>query len=171
MQSPNWKALLELVGAIAIIAGLILVAYELRQGHSIARAELVLESSQLLTGIYSESLDPAFAALIEKSQSNPRELTRVERIQLNAYFDLVVNLYTREFNNYKLGFFENYTYFPRENAAHFFGYGYGKSWWEYRRTTGFHPQLAEVIDEYSQDPERLRYFEMLDQRIVEKLPH
>jgi len=171
VQSPNWKALLELVGAIAIIGGLILVAYELRQGHSIARGELVMETSRLLTDIYSESLDPAFAALIEKSQSNPSELTHVERIQLNAFFDLVTNLYTREFNNYMLGFFENYTYFPRENAAYFFGSGYGKSWWEYRKTTGFHPELAEVIDEYSQDPERLRFFEMMDQRIVEKLPH
>jgi hypothetical protein len=167
VQSPAWRGLAEGIGAVAIVAGLVLVAYELRQGHEYARAELSAESGRLSNEITSKRLDPTFAAMIEKSQVNPNQLTRIERIQLNAYFDLVLGLYIREYYNYNRGFFENYTDFPR-SSARYFGSGYGKAYWQARRHR-FPRELAEVIDTYSQDPERLKYYESEDNRILDNL--
>jgi hypothetical protein len=168
VQSSKWRGLAEGVGAVSIIAGLFLVAYELRQGHEFARAELSAESGRLAARINSNELDPAFAAVIEKSRVSPGELTRIERIQLNAHLSLVLNLYIREWYNYNRGFFENYTDFPRSGAARYFGTGYGKAYWHVRRTS-FVPELAEVIDRYSQDPERLEFIESMDSQILDLL--
>lgn len=158
MRQPNLKSVVEIIGTIAILAGLVLVAYELRQGHAYARAELSAESGRLIADINSKLLDPQMAALFDKSRTNPNELNRIERIQLDAYFSLVINLYMREFYNYNRGFFENYTDFPRSNAVKYFGSGYGKTFWE-RRRPFLPPAIVEVVDQYLQDPERLNVFE------------
>lgn len=166
MESGNWTRLVEAVGTLAIVVGLFLVAFELRQAHSLARAELSAESGRIAQEITKTRLDPAFASIIEKSQLNPAELTRQERIQLNAYLDLVIGLYIREWYNYNRGFFENYTDFPRGSAAYFFGAGYGKSFWESRKSS-IPPELVEVVDRYAQDSERVNFWLDLDKKIVD----
>ena len=43
MVNKNWKDLAEIVGIVGIVAGLILVALEIRQANNIAKAQMVMD--------------------------------------------------------------------------------------------------------------------------------
>ena len=43
MKYKNWHDVAEIVGMISIVAGLILVAWEVRQANNIARAQMVMD--------------------------------------------------------------------------------------------------------------------------------
>ena len=43
MKNIDWRNLVEIVGLVSIVAGLILVAWEVRQANNIAKAQIVLE--------------------------------------------------------------------------------------------------------------------------------
>jgi hypothetical protein len=148
-SSINRTRVVEQLGTIAIVVGLFLVFFELRQSHQFARAELSAESGRLYSEIRGREIDPNFAILLWKSRKSPSELTEPERIQLNAYFSAVLALYFREKYNYDRGFFDNYEDYPSISAAYFFGEGYGKAYWESRRAN-YPGELVEVIDKYSQ---------------------
>ena len=43
MKDRNWREIAELVGMISIVAGLVLVAWEVRQANNIAKAQMVMD--------------------------------------------------------------------------------------------------------------------------------
>lgn len=43
MNNENWRDVAEIVGIVTIVAGLILVAWEVRQANNIARTQVVME--------------------------------------------------------------------------------------------------------------------------------
>ena len=43
MKNTNWRDVAEIVGIVSIVAGLILVAWEIRQANNIAKAQMVME--------------------------------------------------------------------------------------------------------------------------------
>lgn len=43
MKNKNWRDVAEIVGLVGVIAGLILVAWEVRQANRIAKAQMVLD--------------------------------------------------------------------------------------------------------------------------------
>ena len=50
MAQRNWREIIEVVAAVSVVSGLLLVAWEIRQANNIARAQTVLE----LSGAYNE---------------------------------------------------------------------------------------------------------------------
>jgi hypothetical protein len=50
MIKKPWQGLLEIVGILSVVVGLLLVAYEVRQANSIAKAQAVME----LASLYNE---------------------------------------------------------------------------------------------------------------------
>ena len=90
--------------------------------------------------------DPEFASLYAKSLHTPADLTESERIQLNAFFEIVKTMFTRELRLYKLGIFGEYEIAPRWLGPKFFGRGYGRAWWNVRKKET-NPEIVEVVDE------------------------
>jgi hypothetical protein len=43
MKNKNWRDVAEIVGMISIVAGLILVTWEVRQANNIAKAQIVMD--------------------------------------------------------------------------------------------------------------------------------
>ena len=43
MKSKNWREVAEIVGLVSIVAGLVLVAWEVRQANNIARTQMVMD--------------------------------------------------------------------------------------------------------------------------------
>lgn len=77
----------QLLTGLAVVAGLLMVFYELRQAKTLALADLLSEA-------YSETLEdwrtvmgeyPAVA--LSKACHDPGSLTREERVILNAYYE------------------------------------------------------------------------------------
>lgn len=43
MKNRNWRDVAEIIGIVSIVAGLILVAWEVRQANNIAKTQMVME--------------------------------------------------------------------------------------------------------------------------------
>ena len=164
MQSGNWRHNAELIATGAVVVGLLLVFFELRQNHSFSRAELSAESGRIFANIREREIDATFAALLSKSRLSPHELTDTEHRQLIAHYESILFLYAREKYNFDRGFFDNYSDFPRISAAYYFGSGYGKAYWAAMRESAS-PEIRELVDEFSQGQEMLSNHEKFYEEI------
>ena len=87
MTADRINRLLTLVANLGVLAGLLLVAYELRQSAGIATAQARLEYSAGWRSVDGSRQDRDFAAVIAKSIQSPESLTLTERIQLDGFAD------------------------------------------------------------------------------------
>jgi hypothetical protein len=94
MKYSNWKQTAELVGIAAIVASLVLVAYELRQNSEIAAAEA--DATRYLAAVESYSViaeNEALAELLRKACSGQNEeLTDIEQYRLLSWWTRVLLL-------------------------------------------------------------------------------
>ena len=109
MKSIDWKSIVEIVGIGALIVGLYFVYEELRQTSTIARANMSLEITRITIDLNAQERDPEFAQVLVRARTVPDELTPAERIQLNAYYRDVMEVYVREFYSFNLGIFPEWT--------------------------------------------------------------
>ena len=89
MEPRDWKSYAELVGIAALIASLVFVGLEIRQGYSIAEAEMnatVLANRLEESGLIIDNAD------IWLRGNSSEELTRLEK---TIYEELVRNLNDR----------------------------------------------------------------------------
>ena len=105
MHTSNLRGSVEIIGILAVIAGLYFVYDELQLNRTIARAEMSASTNSLLWEIEALERDPKISALLIKSTENPNELTKVERRQINSILLGVLLVYFRERYNYERGIF------------------------------------------------------------------
>jgi hypothetical protein len=148
MTKQKTKEWLDLVAAIAIVAGLVLVAYEVRQANIIAKAQTedslyagweVLSMAVIETGIN---------ALYIRSIEDPTSLTDAEVRDIGSYLDAVISLYSRTGILYEYGLSNDpdyYTVGPRyfEGQITRTWFDANESW--IRSST---PALADEITNY-----------------------
>ena len=92
MNSEKWKDVLELVGIFAIIASLILVAFELQQSTAVSTAQAVFQVNTILDSSYrARAQDPVLAQLIKSGHANPESLTDLEHDQFSAWLRADMN--------------------------------------------------------------------------------
>ena len=92
MNREKWRDLLELVGFVAIIASLGLVALELQQNTAVTAAQAMLELNSAFDDSYrARAQYPVLAQLIQDGHENPDELTDLERNQFAAWLRADMN--------------------------------------------------------------------------------
>ncbi len=86
MKAMKWRDLIELVSIVSIVAGLMLVAWEIRQANKIARAEISLQLSAQYNEFNSARFeDPEVARLsLLLMNPDPESLTAVERSMMSG---------------------------------------------------------------------------------------
>ncbi len=146
MTSLKWKEIAELIGLVAILAGIYLVYAEIQQNVTIARAEMAVYNNDKLDQIGRQLLDPEFSVLYLKGSKNPAELNESERQMLNAYYESLFNVMAYEFHNHRLGIFVEYAALPRQVARRYFVDGYGRAYWNVRKDT-FIPDVVAIVEE------------------------
>jgi hypothetical protein len=169
MQNIKWKYIAELSGIAAILAGLVLVYFEIQQNGAIARAELVSGTSDQLDEIFEQLSDSDFSIIYAKSLHTPEELVEAERIQLNSFFERIFRMFGRERMLFSLGVFGEFEAIPKQVAPVFFSSGYGNIWWNARKETVNSTALAEIIDTALVDWNGRGSFVELDSRITEQI--
>ena len=80
MRSKYWRDLLEIVAALSIVGGLLLVAWEIRQANGIARAQTVLELTTGYNQLNSARFENSEFARLNILLQNPdqHEITEIE---------------------------------------------------------------------------------------------
>jgi len=92
MNQEKWKDALELVGIVAIIGSLILVAFELRQSTAVATTQATFEINSMLDNSYRmRAQDPVLAQLIRTGRTDPGSLTKLEWDQFSAWLRADMN--------------------------------------------------------------------------------
>lgn len=102
MTRSDWKDVAEFVGIIAIVASLIFVGLELKQGHDIARADVHLQRAALAMAANQSVNDPAVQAVITKVIAGD-SLTVGERLVADGVFERTLIFYENNHYQYQLG--------------------------------------------------------------------
>ena len=93
MTGEKWKNLLEFVGFAAIVASLVLVAFELRQSTAVSTAQATFQINTAFDNSYRARVqDPVLAQLIKDGHANPESLTELERDQFAAWLRADMNI-------------------------------------------------------------------------------
>ncbi len=91
MDADRVSKWMSLGASLGVLAGIILLAYEINQATLTTRAEIINNHSDRWVTIDLSWQDREFAAAWAKAMEDPKELTLTEMIQLNgfmwSYFD------------------------------------------------------------------------------------
>ena len=71
MKNKNWRDVAEIVGIVSVVAGLILVAWEIRQANNIAKAQMVMELAAQANEFNSSTYENPDVAELVAAISDP----------------------------------------------------------------------------------------------------
>ncbi len=136
--------------SIGVLAGIILLAYEINQATLTTRAEIINSYQDRWVTLDLSWQDREIAATWAKALEDPNELTLTEMIQLNgfmwAYFDHIATIS----DLWDLGILDDLTRTPEEiisvNTYIFFGNKFSQAWLEENREN-IGPRTMEMVDQ------------------------
>lgn len=134
---------LQVVGVFAVLAGLVLVAYEVRQNSKLVGSEL--RAVYLTNWMEADRMrtDSEFAATWAKALESPSELTTAELVQLDGYMWGAVALLQLDQELFDVGLFDQRPQQVADSfAAFFLGSQYAQVWWENNK----HREFQERVD-------------------------
>ena len=120
----------QAIGIAGVIAGLILVAYELRQNSQIARAEMNAQQLDQSDAIFSAFQNPEFAAVFQKMLDEPGSLSPYETLMIDGHFRKLMGMLILERLMVQRGIFDNNEDFWGDWVVrHGLGTDFGRTWW------------------------------------------
>jgi len=147
MANTKLDRWIGVVGNLAVVIGLVVVAVELRQTSVIANGELSSEFMANWQEFDRSRQDPSFAAVYAKSIERPDELTLTEQIQLDAHYWSAMNQLELARMLVEAGLF-NHTYerILQENVRSFMTTPYAQAWWTSYRDRFADSTTAAIVD-------------------------
>ena len=173
MQSENISRYIALGANLSVLIGLLLVAVEINQANTTARAEMAASHQDRWVDIDISWQDAEFAKTWAKSLTDPDQLTTAEMLQLNGFMWSFVD----HLGNYRLmwdfGIFEppqdSYEQVVIDAADIFFGSNYGRAWYEENKSS-INPIAVEILDEHLENlgpNEFLNQFQRIKDRVAD----
>jgi hypothetical protein len=145
----NTKEWLDLVALVAVVGGLVMVAYEIRQANTFAKAETENSIYEGWETLSMSEIESGISALRAKAMEHPENLTTAEHFELAAHLTAVISLYQRNgrmFYEYDLATDPMYS----DVGGFYFHHQYAREWFDrseswIRKET---PELADEIRNY-----------------------
>ncbi len=144
------RDVIDATGMIAVLAGLLLVAYQINQATSIATAQARADFSAGWRSLDSTRQGENFAEVLAKSIYHPSELTPGEILELDAYYTGVLDQIQSAKINWEAGIRTSHWRVTVDFLAPtYFGNEFSRSWWQaakvgYARGEG--DQFVATID-------------------------
>jgi hypothetical protein len=134
---------------IALLAGLILVAYELNQNRSLARMELVNEGNVVQNQIWANLMGEVPGEVIARALECPEEMTYADFMAMDAFLFTSLNTLYRNYELAEEGIFteEEWRQSVETYASWFLGSSFGRVWWEEEARSFFPSEFANYVDE------------------------
>ena len=149
-MSVSTRDIVEATGMISVVAGLLLVAYQINQATSIASAQARAEYSAGWRSVDSTRQSERFAEVLAKSIYYPNELTLGEILELDAYYTGILDQIQSAKANWEAGIRTSHWQVSVDFLAQsYFGNEFSRSWWNlvkdgYARGEG--EQFVATID-------------------------
>jgi len=96
MQVSKIGEWLQVIAALAVLAGLYLVAHEIQQNNELARAQTINDIYSGWEEFSMSEFESDIFELFIKSIEDADSLTTVEILKLDAYFTAIMSLYGRQ---------------------------------------------------------------------------
>jgi hypothetical protein len=106
MKPTNWKDTAELVGIVAIVLGLILVAYELRQNTKMMQAQTRTQITEEVVELFSVNMNDRDYANVLVRGNNLEELSAVEQYQYYRHRSAWANYWVNVAYQHKMGMYD-----------------------------------------------------------------
>jgi len=152
MKISRFNDGLQLFASVGVLAGLMLVAFEIRQNNDLAEADSVRAMLVGWQQIAMSEYETDITTLYIKSLEEPENLTPSEIGKMSAWLTTVMNQYMLTFAMYEQGL--GYSsggvdYDPMNELAmgfdYYFGSRFGRSWYLENREW-IDAQIVEVMD-------------------------
>ena len=108
MRKSRWIDGLQFVASVGVLAGLSLVAYEIRQNNHLAEADAVRAMLVGWQQIAISEYETDIANIYNKSIEDPENLTPAEIGKMSAWLTVVMNQYMLTFSMYERNLGYNY---------------------------------------------------------------
>lgn len=150
MQSSKLNELLQISSSVAVLIGLVIVGYEIRQTNHLARADAARELIFGWSSVGGTALESGVLEVRSKSLSKPDELTQEEILKLSEYFGLFMNqlVVTSLMTERGLGYdftAEEYESYIALIFRMYFGDPLGRSWYSANRGW-ISDELVQILD-------------------------
>lgn len=133
-MSISTRDVVEITGTISVLAGLLLVAYQINQATSIASAQARAEYSAGWRSVDSTRQGDDFSEVLAKSIYQPNELTPGEILQLDAYYTGILDQIQSAKVNWEAGIRTSHWQVAVDFLAPaYFGNGFARSWWNHSK--------------------------------------
>jgi len=149
-MNPNkWSNSFSVATNLTVLAGVLLVAYELRQNTDLARVAAEQSRRDTNQQIEAQILGDNFAVVWEKSILDPGSLTIAEIRQLDAYLAVKLEDVMRTFELEQAGLAETGSTVEhvQRDFPFLFGSSFSKTWWRHEGSTwDWDGGIAETAD-------------------------
>lgn len=139
---------LQLLAAVAVLAGLLLVVHEIRQNNDLARATTINDLYSGWVDFSKSEYESDILQLLIKSIEEPQDLTSLEQAKLNAYYIALTSLYGRwwaMFLDYDFAY--DPTVDTKFTARYYFGSRFARTWFHQNKVwlQDINPEMTEII--------------------------
>jgi len=176
MQTSKLNDRLQLLASVGVLAGLLLVAYEIRRNNTLAEAESIRMMTEGWDRVFISQYETDISELITKSREEPDNLTVTEIERLDGWMSAMSDQYivSFEMSDRDLGYGGISGVFdPAEDMAvvadGLYGTEFGRAWYEENKFW-FIPEMREIIDRKLATPQseqRPSQAERIKSRIME----
>ena len=171
MELIDWTGILQLIGTLGLIAGLVLVAVQIHQNSNLMRAELSSIRHDAWIEIDSAKRDENFSRVLAKAIEQPDNLSLAEMIEMDGY---LMNFFAQLDREYVLSSLKPFLCDPgktvKENVELYMGNQFAQSWWmEQKSEKLWSKPMLEAIDFEIQNLSSTRdrdFYERIKSRIT-----
>lgn len=99
----KWAHIAEITGAVAVVVSLLYVGYQVRENTAAQQSETEMNLFTLGFAWDEWWQDPEFVDIVARSSSDLNSLTEVERLRLQKYISLGLNLWAYSWKSHARG--------------------------------------------------------------------
>jgi len=137
------------IANVALLAGLLLVAYELNQTRSLARMELVNAGNVAENEIWANLMGEAPVDVIARAIECPEEMTYADYMVMDAFLYTSMNTVYRNYQLAVEGIFstEEWQQSVETYGSWYLGNPFGRAWWQEEARNFFPTEFATYVDD------------------------
>ena len=144
MNSAKLNEWLQAVASLGVIAGLIIVAYEINQNTALARAEHYRSLYGMWMDTSAVEIETDIGEVFVRSVDDPESLTPNDLFKLNAWYILVTSNYDNAARANEFGVASPTSIITESDAEFYFSSKYSRQWFS-ANTHWMRPENVEVI--------------------------
>jgi hypothetical protein len=150
MDTMKFGEWLQIIASLGVIAGLILVAYELEQNRQHAIGESIIGANNATRSRYVTEVESDISQAYIKSYTSPDDLTDEEIFRLNAYLSFVIEQYGEWEALYEVGVLRYSGVESMDDDIRLFLTSrFGRAWYEVNRDwlSSDYPKIVQKLDQ------------------------